>query len=367
MVHGVRLADGQGRSGTATAGSSPSGEDFGPNTNVLEHAGRTLALVEAGPSAVRADRRARHRRAAATSAAHSLTAGSAGYTAHPHEDPETGELHAVSYNWMRGNKVDYTVIDTDGTGPPSRSEVEVTGSADDPRLRADRALRGDLRPARHLRHRHGDRRMPRAWPAARPDGQPGDRGQPDARPDRRRGGPRRPSPARRRRCPTPGTPTTRRGSACCPATAAATTCAGSRSTPATSSTPSTPTRTRCTGEVVIDAVRHDRMFATDFTGPNEGLSSLVRFTLDLGCRQGPRAPVRRARPGVPAVRRAADRAAAPLRLHGRVRRAGSGRHGAQARRRRRHHPEPHARRRPRGRRVLLRARPGLRRSRTTAC
>ena len=36
-----------------------------------------------------------------------------------------------------------------------------------------------------------------------------------------------------------------------------------------------------TGEVVIDAVRHERMFATDFTGPNEGPASLVRFTLDL--------------------------------------------------------------------------------------
>ena len=31
---------------------------------------------------------------------------------------------------------------------------------------------------------------------------------------------------------------------------------------------------------MIDAVRHERMFATDFTGPNEGLSSLVRFTVD---------------------------------------------------------------------------------------
>jgi len=33
-------------------------------------------------------------------------------------------------------------------------------------------------------------------------------------------------------------------------------------------------------EVVIDVVRHERMFATEFTGPYEGLSSLVRFTLD---------------------------------------------------------------------------------------
>ncbi len=35
------------------------------------------------------------------------------------------------------------------------------------------------------------------------------------------------------------------------------------------------------GEVVIDAVRHEKMFATDFNGPDEGPASLVRFTLDL--------------------------------------------------------------------------------------
>ncbi len=35
------------------------------------------------------------------------------------------------------------------------------------------------------------------------------------------------------------------------------------------------------GDVVVDVVRHDRMFATDFTGPNEGPASLTRFTLDL--------------------------------------------------------------------------------------
>ena len=35
-------------------------------------------------------------------------------------------------------------------------------------------------------------------------------------------------------------------------------------------------------EVVLDVVRHPRMFATDYTGPHEGLASLVRFTLDLG-------------------------------------------------------------------------------------
>jgi hypothetical protein len=33
--------------------------------------------------------------------------------------------------------------------------------------------------------------------------------------------------------------------------------------------------------VVVDVVRHDRMFATDLTGPNEGPASLTRFVIDL--------------------------------------------------------------------------------------
>jgi carotenoid cleavage dioxygenase len=50
-----------------------------------------------------------------------------GYTAHPHRDPETGELHAVSYFFGWGNQVQYTVTGTDGR-VRRIVDIEVAGS-----------------------------------------------------------------------------------------------------------------------------------------------------------------------------------------------------------------------------------------------
>jgi carotenoid cleavage oxygenase len=50
-----------------------------------------------------------------------------GYTAHPLRDPQTGELHAVSYSMHGGNQVQYTVIGVDGRVRRS-VDVTVTGS-----------------------------------------------------------------------------------------------------------------------------------------------------------------------------------------------------------------------------------------------
>ena len=148
MVHGVRLADGQAQ-WYRNRWVRPQPGDFAPNTNVLEHAGRTLALVEAGSPPYELS--------------HDLeTVGrcdfggtrTGGYTAHPHEDPDTGELHAVSYDWTRGNRLDYTVLDAAGRIRQVRGDPGAR-QPDGARLRADRALRRGLRPAGHLRHRDG--------------------------------------------------------------------------------------------------------------------------------------------------------------------------------------------------------------------
>ncbi|SOX52195.1 carotenoid oxygenase, partial [Mycobacterium ahvazicum] len=140
MVHGVALRDGQAcwyrnrwvRTPPACAAlgePEPRGLNpragmlsVAPNTNVLPHAGRTLALVEGG------------------GAAYELTEDLdtvgpcdfdgtlfGGYTAHPHRDPRTGELHALSYCFGRGRTVQYSVIDNDGRARRT-VDIEVAGS-----------------------------------------------------------------------------------------------------------------------------------------------------------------------------------------------------------------------------------------------
>ncbi|HEY4004219.1 MAG TPA: carotenoid oxygenase family protein [Pseudonocardia sp.] len=139
MVHGVRLCDGRARwyrnrwvraPHVARELGEPSrkvrlragAEAIGANTNVIRHAGRTIALVEGG------------------NASYQLTDEldtigpcdfdgtlRGGYTAHPKRDPETGELHAVSYHFGRGNTVQYSVIGRDGRARRT-VDVTVTGS-----------------------------------------------------------------------------------------------------------------------------------------------------------------------------------------------------------------------------------------------
>jgi carotenoid cleavage oxygenase len=138
MVHGVRLRGGRAewyrnrwvRSAEVAKalGEEPrpgpvfAGFDFSANTNVIGQAGRFFAIVEAGGRP------------------YELTGEldtigpcdfdgtlPGGYTAHPHRDPETGELHAVSYFFGWGNKVQYSVLGTDGRVRRT-VDIEVGGS-----------------------------------------------------------------------------------------------------------------------------------------------------------------------------------------------------------------------------------------------
>lgn len=125
MAHGLRLRDGKAhwyrnrwvRSAAVAralgepwaGGAHAGGVDFAANTNIIGHAGKTLAIAESG---VRPYELTDELETVGPSDFCGTLFG--GYTAHPKRDPATGELHAVSYNPMRGNIVQYTVTGVDG-------------------------------------------------------------------------------------------------------------------------------------------------------------------------------------------------------------------------------------------------------------
>ncbi|MGA8679675.1 MAG: carotenoid oxygenase family protein [Acidimicrobiales bacterium] len=149
MVHGIRLEEGKARwyrnrwvrsaDVAAALGEEPrpgpvvDGMDFASNTNVIAHAGRTYAIVEAGarPYELTAELET-------VGASDFFGTLPGGYTAHPKRDPQTGELHAVSYYWAWGNQVQYTVVGVDGRvrrivdiavgGPVSIHDMSLTTS-----------------------------------------------------------------------------------------------------------------------------------------------------------------------------------------------------------------------------------------------
>ena len=165
MVHGVRIRDGKAheygnrfmartqRGQGARRNSPPAGQygvlPIGANTNVIGHAGKTIALIEGGlPNYELTDELDT---VGVCDFGGTLTGG---YTAHPKRDPETGELHAVSYSATRGNTVQYSVIDVRGPGAARRGHRS-RRQPDDARLLIDREARRPLRPSGHVRRPTG--------------------------------------------------------------------------------------------------------------------------------------------------------------------------------------------------------------------
>jgi 8'-apo-carotenoid 13,14-cleaving dioxygenase len=124
MVHGVSLKAGQAlwyrnrwirsRAVSAALGEPPApGPRHGPsdtvNTNVLGHAGKTWALVEAGAFPVELND-------TLDTVAHNPFEGTlhGSFSAHPHLDPETGELHAICYHGPDLTTIRHVVVGRDG-------------------------------------------------------------------------------------------------------------------------------------------------------------------------------------------------------------------------------------------------------------
>ncbi len=124
MVHGLRIKDGQAlwyknrwlRSNAVSAnlGEAPAPGPRNPladtaNTNIMGHAGKIWGLVEAGgfPVELGPD---------LETIAHNPFEDtlSTSFTAHPHLDPETGELHAICYSGPDQGTIRHVVVGTDG-------------------------------------------------------------------------------------------------------------------------------------------------------------------------------------------------------------------------------------------------------------
>ena len=125
MVHGLWLRGGravtyrnryvrsdsvvEALGGDAIPGPRHGMGDNTANTNVIAHAGSTFAIVEAGGLPVQLTDELE---TVARSDFGGTLPGS--FTAHPHRDPATGELHAVAYYW-EWNYLQYIVVGVDGT------------------------------------------------------------------------------------------------------------------------------------------------------------------------------------------------------------------------------------------------------------
>jgi carotenoid cleavage dioxygenase len=122
MLHGVRIKDGKAlwyrnrwiRSAAVSeamhepAVPGPRGQGS-PNTNVVGHAGKILAIVEAGGYPAEVTEELETRKFSDFDG----TFGKA-FSAHPHLDPDTGEMHAICYAGQSQTTIWHTVLGKDG-------------------------------------------------------------------------------------------------------------------------------------------------------------------------------------------------------------------------------------------------------------
>ncbi len=135
MVHGVRLRDGKAdwyrnrfvvsdRVSEAlgkpiTPGPRFQGSEGTANTNVIGHAGMTLAIVEAGGQPVLLTDELE---TVESIDFNGTLDGS--FSAHPKIDPVTGELHVAAYHWT-WDFVRYLVVNAEGTAVTKKVDVPV--------------------------------------------------------------------------------------------------------------------------------------------------------------------------------------------------------------------------------------------------
>jgi carotenoid cleavage dioxygenase-like enzyme len=112
MVHGVRLRDGRAE---WYRNRRPRGDDEVPNTHVIGVDGRTFALIEAGDKPVELTYELE---SLGTNPFDGTLDGS--FSAHTHLDPATGDRHAVTYYWEWDDHIRHVVL-----GPDARVKREV--------------------------------------------------------------------------------------------------------------------------------------------------------------------------------------------------------------------------------------------------
>lgn len=179
MAHGIRIAAGRAlwyrnRWLRSNAVSAALGEPPAPgrraalsdnaNTNIIGHAGRTWAIVEAGGHPVEVDD-------GLETLAHNPFDGTlAGpFSAHPHRDPETGALHAITYDAMARDTVWHVVVDAAGR-VTRREPIAVTDgpSIHDCAITASRVVVLDLPVTFSMKALLRGQRFPYRWNPAHP-------------------------------------------------------------------------------------------------------------------------------------------------------------------------------------------------------